>query len=85
MHFHCPLHVAIFTPNIIILDSETSNLPSRKLQPLNAYMYETRNNFKKDIRLHLIVKYIFGAFFYTCKLVKYHRAAFHQGMPCLLR
>ena len=30
---------------IIILDTETSNLPTRKLQPVNAYMYGTRNNF----------------------------------------
>ena len=30
---------------IIILDAETSNLPSRKLQPVNAY--GTRNSFKK--------------------------------------
>ena len=33
--------------NIIILDAETSNLPTRKLQPVNAYMYGTRNNFLK--------------------------------------
>ena len=30
---------------IIILDAETSELPTRKLQQVNAYMYGTRNNF----------------------------------------
>ena len=42
----------ILTPKIIIMESKTSNLPTRKLQQVNAYMYGTRNNFKKDIRLH---------------------------------
>ena len=37
---------------IILLDAETSNLPTRKLQPVNAYMYGPSDNFKKDIRLH---------------------------------
>ena len=35
----------ILTQKIIILDAETSNLPTRKLQQVNAYMYGTRNNF----------------------------------------
>ena len=39
-------------PKDIILDAESSNFPTRKLQQVNAYMYLTRNNFKKDIRLH---------------------------------
>ena len=37
---------------IIILDAETSNLPTRKLEQVNAYIYRTIYNFKKDIRLH---------------------------------
>ena len=38
------------TPKIIIQDAETWNLPTRKLQQVNAY--GTRNNFKKSIWLH---------------------------------
>ena len=69
-----------------MLDAETSNLPTRKLQQVNAYMYGTRNNFKKDIRLHFNCEIYFSVHvFYTCKLVKCHHAAFHQGMHCLLR
>ena len=40
----------ILTLKTIILGAETWNLPTRKLQQVNAY--ETRNSFKKDIRLH---------------------------------
>ena len=71
---------------IVILDAETSNLPTRKLQPVNAYMYGPRNTLKKDIRLHFNCEiYFLVRVFYTCKLVKCHHAAFHHGMPCLLR
>ena len=71
---------------IIILDAETSNLTTRKLQQVNAYMYGKRNSFKKDIRLHFNCEiYFLVHVFYTCKLVKCHHAAFHQGMHCLLR
>ena len=50
------------------------------------YMYGTRNNFIKDIRLHFNCEIYFSVHvFYTCKLVKCHHAAFHQGMHCLLR
>ena len=71
---------------IIIFDAETSNLPTRKLQQVNAYMYGTRNKFKKDIWLHFNCELFFSVrFFYTCKLVECHHAAFHQGMHCLLR
>ena len=67
-------------------DAETSNLPTRKLQPVNAYMYGPRNNFKKDIRLHFNCEiYILVHVFYTCKHVKCHHAAFHHSMHCLLR
>ena len=40
--------VKYWRQKIIILNAETSNLPTRKLQPVNAYvygMYGTRNNF----------------------------------------
>ena len=47
----------------IILDAETSNLPTRKLQQVNAYMYGTRNNFKKDIRPHFNCEIYFGTCF----------------------
>ena len=60
---------------IIILDAETSNLTTRKLQLVNAYMYGTRNNLKKDIGLHFNLH-----IFYTCKLVECH-----HDMHCLLR
>ena len=39
--------VKILAQKIIILDAETSNLPTRKLQPVNAYMYGPSNSFKK--------------------------------------
>ena len=63
---------------IIILDAKTSNLPTRKLQQVNAYMYGTRYTFKKDIWLHFNCEIYFSVHvFYTCKLVKCHHAAFH--------
>ena len=40
-----PLSINLSSPKIIISDAETSNLPTRKLQQVNAYMYGTRNNF----------------------------------------
>ena len=49
---HQPELGEILTPKIIILDAETLNLPTRKLQPVNTYIFGTRNNFKKDIWLH---------------------------------
>ena len=49
---HKPELGEILTQKIIILDAETSNLPTRKLQPVNVYMHGPRNSFKKDIRLH---------------------------------
>ena len=42
-----PYAFILSTPKEIILCAETSNLPTRKLQQVNAYMYGTRNNFKK--------------------------------------
>ena len=66
----------ILKPKIIILDAGTSNLPTRKLQLVNAY--GTRNNFKKDIRLHFNCEIYFSIHvFYTCKLVTCDHAAFH--------
>ena len=71
---------------IIILDAETSNLPTRKLQQVNVYMHGTRIDFKKDIRLHFNCEIYFSVHvFYTCKLVKCHHAAFNQGMHSYLR
>ena len=56
---------------IIILDEDTSNLPTRKIQQVNAYMYGTRYNFKIDIGLHFNCEiYFLVHVFYTCKLVK---------------
>ena len=83
VHYH-ELHEKL-TPKIIILDAEISNLPTRKLQPVNAYMFGTRNNFEKNIRLHFNCEYFSVHVLYTCKLVKCHHVAFHQGMHCLLR
>ena len=37
--------VKYWRQKIIILDAETSNPPTRKLQPVNAYINGTRNNF----------------------------------------
>ena len=51
----------------MILDAETSNLPTRNLQQVNAYMYGTRNNFKKDIRLHFNCEIYFGTCFLHLK------------------
>ena len=81
-----PLSDEILTPKVIILDAETSNLPSRKLQQVNVYMYGTRNTFKKDIPLHFNCEIYFSVHvFYTCKLVKCHHAALHQGMHCFFK
>ena len=55
----------ILIPKNIILDAETSNLPTRKLQQVNAYMYGTRNNFKKDIRLHFNSEIYFRYMFFA--------------------
>ena len=74
----------ILMPKRIILDAETWNLPTRKLQLVTAY--GTINNFKKDIRLHFNCEIYFPVHvFNTWKLVKCHHAAFHQGMHSLLR
>ena len=68
------------------MDAEISNLPTRKLQQVNAYMHGTRIDFKKDIRLHFNCEIYFSVHvFYTRKVVKCHHAAFNQGMHCLLR
>ena len=70
---------------IIISDAVTSNLLTRMLQPVNAYMYQTRNNFKKDIWLHSNCEiYFWYMFFYTCKLVKCHHAVFIMVCPVCL-
>ena len=67
----------ILDAEIIILDAETSNSPTCKLQPVTAYMYGTRSSFKKDIWLHFNCEiYFLVHVFYTCKLVKCHHAAF---------
>ena len=56
--------VKYWRQKLIILDAEASNLLTRKLQPVNAYMHGTSNNFKKDIRLHFNCEiYIFGTCF----------------------
>ena len=58
----------ILTQKIIILDAETSSLPTRKLQLVNAY--GTRNILKEDIRLHFNCESYFSVHvFYTCKPV----------------
>ena len=69
MHFHCPLTWAWWNidEKIIILDAETSNLPTRKLQPVNAYMYGPRNNFKKIFGCISIVIYNFWYMFLRLK------------------
>ena len=54
----------MLTPKIIILDAETSNLPTRKLQPVNTYMYGARNNFIKNIRLHFNCEIYFWCMFF---------------------
>ena len=87
--YACPLSINLslmkyWRKKIIILDAETWNLPTHKLQQVNVY--GTRNNFKKDIWLHFNCEIYFPVHvFYTCKLVKCHYAAFHQGMHGLLR
>ena len=69
--------VKYWRQKIIILDAETSNLPTRKFQPVNAYMYGTRNNFKKRYSAAFQLWNLFLVhIFYTCKLVKCHHAAF---------
>ena len=84
--FPMSINMSLVSKKIIILDAETSNLPTRKLQPVNAYMYGTSNNFKKDVRLHINCEiYVLVHVFFTCKLVKCHHTAFYHGMHCLLR
>ena len=62
---HLPELGEILMQKIIILDAETSNLPTRKLQPVNAYMYGPSNNFKKDIGLHFNCEIYFWFMFFT--------------------
>ena len=50
---------------IIILDAETSNLPTRKLQQVNAYMFGTSNDFKKR---YLAAFQFWNIYFGTCFL-----------------
>ena len=50
---------------IIILDAEISNLPTRKLQQVNAYMMEQEITLKKIFSCISIVKYIFRYMFFT--------------------
>ena len=58
MRFHCPFTWAwwdIDAKKKIISDAETSNLPTRKLQQVNAlhvWNMKYKCSFKKDIRLH---------------------------------
>ena len=67
---------------IIILETDTSNLSTLKLQPVNAY--GARIISKKDILLHFNCEIYFSVHvFYTCKLVNRHHSALHQGMHSL--
>ena len=79
--------VKYWRQNIIILDGETSNLPTSKLQPVNVWntRMEQEITLKKIFGCISIVKYIFCTSFLHLLTGEMPSCGIHHGMHCLLR